>query len=169
MSAFLNRQVRLLVSRYGRDQVLEALSDAGEAERPQRRPATAARSRPKGPPARRPRRPRKTPLEVVESAQVDPDIRPVMEQIALAYEAREILPEPWRVKDFLESEGLDRAKVRSRAEALPKVVSVLAKKPRTRLETLFRLWRRHAQVGDLGMLADVILGPPEAIAPGGRR
>lgn len=46
MNAFLNRQVRLLVARYGREQVMEALSNAGEAEPPQRRSA-AARSRPK--------------------------------------------------------------------------------------------------------------------------
>ena len=168
MNAFLNRQVRLLVARYGREQVMEALSNAGEAEPPPRRPA-AARPRPKNPPARRPKRPRKSPLEVVEAAQVDPEVRPVIERIAVAYEAGEILPEPWRVKDFLRSEGLDPRRVRSRADALPKVVAVLAKKPRERLETLFGLWRRHARVGDLGMFADAILGPPETVAPEGQR
>ena len=96
---------------------------------------------------------------------MDPDIRPVMEQIALAYEAREILPEPWRVKDFLESEGIDRAKVRSRAEALPKVVAVLAGKAPARLETLLRRWRKHAQQGDLAMMAEAILGPRKVVAP----
>ena len=96
---------------------------------------------------------------------MDPDIRPVMEQIALAYEAREILPEPWRVKDFLESEGIDRAKVRSRAEALPKVVAVLAGKAPARLETLLRRWPKHAQQGDLAMMAEAILGPGKVVAP----
>lgn len=93
----------------------------------------------------------------------------MIERIAVAYEAREILPEPWRVKDFLRSEGLDPRRVRSRADALPKFVSVLANKPRERLETLFGLWRRHAQVGDLGMLADAILGTPKTVAPEGQR
>lgn len=167
MNAFLNRQVRLLVKRYGRERVMEAVANAEEVERRQQR----ARPRPRTPPAgrRRPGKPRKSTLEVVEAAQVDPEVRPVIERIAVAYEAREILPEPWRVKDFLESEGLDRGKVRSRADALPKFVSVLAKKPRERLETLFGLWRRHAQVGDLGMLADAILGPPSTVTPEGRR
>ena len=168
MNAFLNRQVRLLVARYGREQVMEALSNAGEAELPQRRPA-AARPRPKNPPARHPKRPRKSPLEVVEAAQVDPEVRPVIERIAVAYEAREILPEPWRVKDFLESEGLDPGRVRSRADALPKLVAVLAAKPRERLETLLRLWRKHAEVGDFGMIAEAILGPPKTVSSAGRR
>ena len=169
MNATLNQQVRRLLVRYGRKQVLEALANFNDLELPQRGPVAARRSRPKNPPARRTKRPRKGPLEVVEAAQVDPEVRPVIERIALAYEAREILPEPWRVKDFLESEGLDRDRVRSRADALPKVVAVLARKPRERLENLFGLWRRHAQVGDLGMLADVILGPPKTTAPAGER
>lgn len=169
MNAALNRQVRRLLVRYGREQVVEALANFDDLELPRRRAVAVPPSRPKNPPARRAKRPRKGPLEVVEAAQVGPEVRPVIERIALAYEAGEILPEPWRVKDFLESEGLDRDRVRSRADALPKVVAVLAKKPRERLETLFGLWRRHAQVGDLGMLADVILGPPKTPAPAGER
>ena len=169
MSAALSRQVRRLLVRYGRKQVSEALANIEDLELPQRRPAAASRSRPKNPPIRRAQRPRKSPLEVVESAQVDPEVRPVIERIAVAYEAREILPEPWRVKDFLAREGLDPDRVRSRADALPKVVAVLAKKPRERLEHLFGLWRRHAEVGELGVLADVILGPPKTAAPAGER
>lgn len=168
MNAFLNRQVRLLVARYGREQVMEALSNAGEAEPPQRRSA-AARSRPKNPPARHPRRPRKSPQEVVETARVRPEVRPVIERIAVAYEAREILPEPWRVKDLLRSEGLDPRRVRSRADALPKVVAVLAKKAPERLEILLSLWRKHAEQGDLAMFAEAILGPPETASPAGAR
>lgn len=168
MNAFLNRQVRLLLARYGREQVMEALSNAGEVELPQRRSA-AARSRPKNPPARHPRRPRKSPPEVVEAARVRPEVRPVIERIAVAYEAREILPEPWRVKDLLRSEGLDPRRVRSRADALPKVVAVLAKKAPERLEILLSLWRKHAEQGDLAMFAEAILGPPETASPAGSR
>ncbi len=169
MNAFLNRQVRLLVARYGREQVMEALSNAGETEPQQRRTTAAARSRPKNPPARRPKRPRKSPLEIVEAAQMDPEVRPVIERIAVAYEAREILPEPWRVKDLLRSEGLDPRRVRSRADALPKVVAVLAKKAPERLEILLSLWRKHAEQGDLAMFAEAILGPPETASPAGSR
>lgn len=169
MNATLGRQVRVLLRRYGRDQVLEAVANA-EAAKPPPQPAAVTRPRPKTAPAgRRPKKPRKTPLEVVEAAQVRPEVRPVIERIAVAYEAREILPEPWRVKDFLESEGLDPGRVRSRAGALPKVVAVLAAKPRERLETLLRLWRKHAEVGDFGMIAEAILGPPETAPSAGQR
>ena len=169
MNAFLNRQVRLLVARYGREQVMEALSNAGEAELPQRRTAPVARTRPKSPPAKRPKMSRKSALEVVAAARVDPEVRPVIERIAVAYEAREILPEPWRVKDLLRSEGLDPRRVRSRADALPKVVSVLAKKAPERLEILLSRWRKHAEQGDLAMFAEAILGPPETASPAGSR
>ena len=167
MNAALNRQVRRLLVRYGRKQVLEALANIDDRELPQRRPAAASRSRPKNHPVRRAKRPRKSPLEIVEAEQVDPEVRPVIERIALAYEAREILPEPWRVKHFLAREGLDPDKVRSRADALPKVVEVLANKPRERLEILLEGWRKHAEIGDLGMLAEAILGPRKVSATAG--
>ena len=165
----MNRQVRSLLARYGRKQVLEALANAEATEAPKRRAAGTARARPKNSPAGRTGRPRKTPLEVVEAARVAPEVRPVIERIALAYEAKEILPEPWRVKHFLAQEGLDPDRVRSRADALPKVVDVLAKKPRERLETIFEGWRKHAEIGDLGMLAEAILGPRKASATAGER
>lgn len=169
MIAFLNRQVRLLVSRYGRDQVLEALSDAGEAERPQRRPVAAARPRPKGPPARRPKRPRKSPLEVVEAARVDPEVRPVLERIAVAYEDRQILPEPCGVRKFLASEGVDPDRVRSRDDALRNLIRILATRRREELEKLLGGWRKHVEIGDLGMIAEAILGPRKGVAPAGER
>lgn len=169
MNTALNRQVRSLLARHGRKQVLEALANAEAAEAPQRRAAGTARARPKNSPAGRARRPRKTPLEVVEEAQVAPEVRPVIERIALAYEAREILPEPWRVKHFLAREGLDPDKVRSRADALPKVVEVLATRGREELEALYGLWRKHTEIGDLGMIAEAILGPRKSAAPAGER
>lgn len=170
MNAALNRKVRSLLARYGREQVLKAVADAEGAELSQRRATPATRPPPKVPPTeKRVGKPRRSPLEVVEAAQVDPEIRPVMEQIALAYEAKEILPEPWRVRNYLESEGVDPARIRSRADALPKVVAVLAAKPRERLETLLGLWRKHAELGDFGMIAEAILGPPRTVAPAGER
>ncbi len=170
MNTALHRQVRSLLARYGREQVLKAVADAEGVELRKRRTAPSTPSLPKSPPAgQRPKMARKTPLEVVEAAGVATEVRPVIERIAVAYEAREILPEPWRVKDFLESEGLDPGRVRSRADALPKVVAVLAAKPRERLETLLRLWRKHAEVGDFGMIAEAILGPPETVAPASER
>ena len=107
--------------------------------------------------------------ELVEAANVDSDIRPVLERIGAAYVAKEILPEFWRVRRFLASEGLDTRKLRSRADALPKVVAVLAEKRRERLETLLNRWRKHAEQGDLAMMAEAILGPGKTVAPTGDR
>lgn len=169
MTANLNRQVRSLLARYGRERVLDAIANAEAVEAAPQRTGSAARTRPKNPPAKRPKRPRKSPLEVVEAARVSPEVRPVIERIAVAYEAKEILPEPWRVKHFLAREGLDPDKVRSRADALPKVVDVLAARGREELEELFGLWRKHTEIGDLGMIAEAILGPRKSVAAAGER
>lgn len=169
MNSTLGRQVRALLRRYGREQVLEAVASADAVEPPQQ-PATAARPGPKTAPAgRRAKKPRKSPLEVVDAAQVAPDVRPVIERIALAYEAKEILPEPWRVKRFLESQGVDADHIRSRADALREVVGVLAPLPRAELEELFEGLRKHVEIGDLGMIAEAILGPRKSVASAGER
>lgn len=107
--------------------------------------------------------------ELVEASNVESDIRPVLERIGAAYLAKEILPEFWRVRRFLASEGLDTRTLRSRADALPKVVTVLAEKPRERLEVLYSRWRRHAERGDLAMMAEAILGPGKTAASTGER
>lgn len=169
MTASLNRQIRSLIARYGRDQVRGALANAEAAEASQQRAARAARVRPKNHPDGRTKRTRKSPLEVVEAARVAPEVRPVIERIALAYEAKEILPEPWRVKRFLESQGVDADRIRSRADALREVVGVLAPLPRAELEELFEGLRKHVEIGDLGMIAEAILGPRKSVASAGER
>lgn len=170
MNATLGRQVGSLLARYGREQVLKAVADAEGVKLPKRRAAAAAGSHPKRPPAgQRAKRVRKTPLEVVEAAQVRPEVRPVIERIALAYEAKEILPEPWRVKRFLESQGVDADRIRSRADALREVVGVLAALPRAELEDLFEGLRKQVEIGDLGMIAEAILGPRKSVASAGER
>lgn len=169
MTATLNRQVRLLVTRYGREQVLKALAKAEALEAPQRTVADAARAHPKSTPARRAKRPRKSPLEVVAAARVGFDVRPVLERIAVAYEDRQILPELCGVRKFLAKEGVDPDRVRSRVDALRNLIRVLATRRREELEELFEGWRKHVEVGDLGLIAEAILGPPETVAPASER
>ena len=169
MTASLNRQVRSLLARYGRSRVRAALANAEAAEASQQRAAGAAGVPQKNLRAGRAKRARKSPLEVVEAARVAPEVRPVIERIALAYEAKEILPEPWRVKRFLESQGVDPDRIRSRADALREVVDVLAPLPRSELEELFEGWRKHVEIGDLGMIAEAILGPRKSVASAGER
>ena len=170
MNAALNQQARRLLARYGRRQVLDAIA-AAEAARVsgKLRAAETEPTRTKAAARSRTTRRRKTATEVVEAAQVDSEIRPVAERIAAAYESRQILPELWRVRKLLASEGVDPDRVRSRADALPKLIRVLAGHPRERLEYLLNGWREHVERGDLAILADAILGPAKSATPAGER
>lgn len=170
MTAVLNRQVRSLLARYGRRQVLDAIAAADAARVSGNLPtAETEPTRTTAAARRRTTRRRKTATEVVEAAKVDSEIRPVVERIAAAYESRQILPELWRVRKFLASEGVDPDRVRSRADALPKLIAVLAGHPRERLEYLLNGWREHVERGDLAILADAILGPAKTATPAGER
>lgn len=170
MTAALNRQVRSLLARYGQQRVLDAIAAVGAARGSGISSAVeVAPSKAKARASGRTTTRRKSAAEVVERAQVPPEVRPVMERIALAYESKEILPERWRVKKFLASEGVDADRIRSRADALATVVEVLATFPRERLEDLLSGWREHAERGDLAILADAILGPPKTASSAGQR
>ena len=169
MSATLERQVRTLIEQYGRDQVSKAVANAGAVEQPQQRTAVARPGPKTAPAGRRPKKPRRTPLEVVAAARVAPEVRPVLERIAVAYENRQILPELCGVRKFLAKEGLDPDRVRSRADALRKLVRVLSTRRCEELEELFEGWRKQVELGDLGLIAEAILGPAETTSPAGRR
>lgn len=170
MNAALDRQVRTLLARYGQQRVLDAIAAVGAARGSGISSATeAVPTKTKARTSGRTTTRRKSATEVVAKAQVPPEVRPVIERIALAYESKEILPERWRVKKFLASEGVNADRIRSRADALPTVVEVLATLPQERLEDLLSGWREHVERGDLAILADAILGPPKTGSPAGRR
>lgn len=92
----------------------------------------------------------------------------MLERIAVAYENRQILPELFGVRKFLAEEGLDPDRVRSRVDALRKLIRVLSTRRCEELEELFEGWRKHVELGDLGLIAEAILGSPEtALRAGG--
>lgn len=93
----------------------------------------------------------------------------MLERIAVAYEDRQILPEPCGVRKFLASEGVDPDRVRSRDDALRNLIRILATRRREELEKLLGGWRKHVEIGDLGMIAEAILGPRKGVAPAGER
>lgn len=93
----------------------------------------------------------------------------MLERIAVAYEDRQILPELCGVRKFLASEGVDPDRVRSRDDALRKLIRILATRRREELEKLLGGWRKHVEIGDLGMIAEAILGPRKGVAPTGER
>ena len=71
---------------------------------------------------------------------------------------RNFSPIFWRVRKFLESEGIEASKLRSRSDALRKIIDVLACQPYQRLQDL--LADSKCTKGELATLTDQILGEP---------
>lgn len=167
MNRILTIQVQLLIAQYGRQQVMEALAGTdgadlsalqGEVE------SLRVRTEPK-PRAKRSRR-RKSPRELIRSARLADDIEPLMERIVAGYQGKEFLPELWRVKKFLESEGVPAGNLRSRADALPKVIDTLANRSAESLRRLISHWESGSGGSDLAVLADAIMRPVQRVASG---
>ena len=93
----------------------------------------------------------------------------MLERIAVAYENLQILPELCGVRKFLAKEGVDPDRVRSRADALRKLIRVLSTRRCEESEELFEGWRRQVELRDLGLIAEAILGPPKITLPARRR
>ena len=102
------------------------------------------------------RRRKKSVEELVQETNVDSSIRHLVEEIGYAYEQKNFLPDLWRVRKFLESEGVDATKLRSRNDALRKIIGVLARQPQDRLQAL--LVASKSNKGELAILTDQILG-----------
>ena len=151
-------QVLLLVAFNGWKRVLEELAcvedvDIGEVERELQQ----IRGNAKAKVVRKKRtRHRKTVRELVEDAAPGDEARSLVERLAFAYEGKSFLPDLWRVKQFLESHGVVASRIRSRTDALPKVVHVLSGLPCRELE---QLAARSQSGNDLSILANQILGP----------
>ena len=104
------------------------------------------------------RRRKKSVEELVQEANVESSIRHLVEEIGYAYEQKNFLPDLWRVRKFLESEGVEATKLRSRNAALRKIIGVLARQPQHRLQAL--LVASKSNKGELAILTDQILGGP---------
>lgn len=191
MNRILNLQVQLLLAQHGRRRVIEAVADAdgadlesiqkeldamrtrsegrakptGKTRRKKELDAMRARSEGGTKPTRKTRR--KSARELIEAARIDPGVKPLVERIATGYEDKEYLSELWRVKRFLESEGVDVTRIRSRADALPRVIEVLANRSPERLEALLKSWGRRGSRNDLAVLAEAIMGSGKGAAPPG--
>lgn len=162
----LRMQMKLLVAFNGRQRVLEELAsveglDLATVER--ELAEISSNAKPKAAAARRPRQ-RKSVHDLIRDVPLDDEVRPLVEKLAVAYEARGFLPELWRVKQFLESKGIDGTKTRSRNDAFPKVLSVLSGLSRNELELLEADLENRAS--DLSILTDQILGPTDGYRHG---
>ena len=152
----LDLELRLLIARHGKTRVSEVLSAIGDVdltvidtgitdyEEKAKRNKTQ-------------RRPRKSIEEMVRNANPDSlDAKRLIEKLARAYENKEFLPELREVKHFLESRRVPVAKFRSRADALPTVLRVLAQYELDDLQVLGE--NRRVRGSDLGIITDQILG-----------
>ena len=154
---------KLLVAEYGRSRVIAALAQAEDAEfEAIEREVDAVRKRKS---ARR-RRP-KSLAELLEALKLDAQAHALVKEIGCAYENKRYLGELWRVKRFLASHGVDADKLRSRAAALPVLIGVLGEVPVSELTEIAVALKAPAR-GDLGILADQILGTGDNSAGAGR-
>ena len=166
----LELEIRLLIARHGKPRVSEALSSI-EADLPTldtdvKDYASKSRKR-----RARPRHKKDIDEMIREVHPDNPDVERLVRKLALAYEQKEFLPELRRVKSFLESRGALDKKIRSRADALPAVILVLARSGLDELTALAE--KKSTRDSDLGIIANHILGsgdssggienPPESL------
>ena len=152
----LDLELRLLIARYGKAKVAEALSGIGSTELNAIKAGIedyengAKRSKAH-------RRIEKSIEEMVREVNpVNPDIAQLLEKLARAYENKEFLPELRKVRQFLEYRDIPTSKIRSRRDALPIVLRVLAPCSIDELRELDE--ERRDSRSDLGIITDQILG-----------
>ena len=104
----------------------------------------------------RPKR-KKTALELLQKSSVEGHKLILMKQLGCAYESKWFLPEMWRVRTFLESHGIKADRLKSRSDALPKVVNVLHRMSESELSNALSELHRTER-GDFALLADQIMG-----------
>lgn len=156
----LNIQLAALVAVYGFQRVQRALAGIDDERVARVDELGVDKNEHEAPPAdAKQRRRKKSVEELVRETDVDLSIRPLVEEIGCAYERREFLPDMWRVRKFLESEGIDATKLRSRSAALRKIIDVLSRQPHRRLQDM--LAGCKSSRGELAILTDQILGGPE--------
>lgn len=155
----LNIQLAALVAVHGIQRVQKVLASIDDERVARVDEIGIDKDEREAPPADAKRRRRKKSVEeFIREANVDSSIRPLVEEIGSAYEQGVFLPDLWRVRKFLESEGVEATKLRSRNAALRKVIDVLARQPHDRLQDL--LVESKSGRGELAILTDQILGGP---------
>lgn len=152
---FLELNLRLLVLRYGRRSVLEALAHLEERTvEDLERELLAAEKKPKG------KRPLPSVAEVVAAeSQKRPEISEPLGTLAVAFEGRAFLPQLRDVQRFLERIGSSSPKLKSRAAAMPVLIRALAKLGPDELHQL-SIADKSAGDSDFALLARAIMGPP---------
>ena len=155
--ALLGMELRLLIARHGKPRVSEVLSSIEEFDLATLDSEVKAYEEGRSRRRRAQPRSRKSVDEMIRQANPEnPDAEPLIRKLALAYEDKRFLPGLREVKRFLEFRQISADKFRSRADAFPVVIGVLAKADPGELAELDE--RNEARGGDLGIIAAQILG-----------
>lgn len=154
----LDLELRLLIARYGKTRVAEALSGIGSTGTDLSAIKAGIEDYENG--AKRIKAQRRTEKSIEEMVREinpgDSDIAHLLEKLARAYENKEFLPELREVKRFLEDRDISASKIRSRRDALSTVLKVLAPCSIDELRKLDEA--KRGSRSDLGIITDQILG-----------
>ena len=151
----LDLELRLLVARHGKAQIARALSAIESVDLTLIDDDIKSYERKKTKEGAH-RGPEKSIEEMVGQANPRPAARDLVEKLAHAYKKRDFLPEFRDVRRFLESRRISVSRFRSRADAFPTLLRVLAQCNPEELTALDE--RRTAAGSDLGIITDQILG-----------
>ena len=163
--ALLDLELRILVARYGRREVLDALSRIKQTSAATLDSDVKAFEEATGRNRRPVRRgPRRSVEEIVRGLNpVNDEAGKLVEKLGIAYETRAFLPVLRDVKAFLERKGVPAVRIRSRAEALPTILDTLSRLSTEELRSIDR--ERLDTRGDLAIIADHVLGRRRTSTP----
>ena len=150
--------VKLLIAEHGRSSVLAALAEIEEVDtKVLEKELDEIRERKT---RAKPKR-KKSALELLQDTNVGAHKLTLMKQLGCAYESSWYLPEMWRVRRFLERYGIDAGDLKTRNDALPKVVEVLHRMSEAELTKALSDLHK-AERGEFALLADQIMGSKES-------
>jgi chromosome partitioning protein len=157
---FLELELRLLVARYGRPQVLQGLAkltgstvEAIESQMKEIEQRTSARTSKR----------KSTEAILEEITAKNPASRSSLQKLLALYESRTFLPHLRSVKSFLERRGHSTT-YKSRHEALPDVMRLLATLGDSELRTILESALRTDTSSDYSLLANEIISPHRRVA-----
>lgn len=155
MSDFLQIDVQLLLLRYGRTRVLQALACVDEVSLEDlERQLESIQPRSRG----KTTRANPSVIQIVEEAlQERPEVAEPLRKLAVDFENRTFLPHLRDVRRFLDRTGTSYGKLKSRAAATRIVIQTLAKLPPLELASLMQNSLNHDS--DYELLARAIMRP----------
>ena len=154
----LERELRLLIKRYGRARVFQTLAGIGRKNPPTVGAAAVQNSGRSAVGSENRRRAASGANHVVQSGDTSaPGTRGLRETLVHAFENREFLPQLRDTREFLHRYGVPAVRFRSRRAAFPAVRKALSE--RTEAELALIDEERRDRRGPMTIISDHLLGP----------